>query len=149
MKHVHRSSGSAQGRHSATRRGRRCTTSPTSSTRRQQKQQRAYLARHEDCWKSSSASPHEGAVKRTKQARRACASTRSDGAVKEAWSRRVAMTKRALIQHQDEYLCPSTGLLERLKNKIDEFFIIKYLMIWAYPLEEIMRTSRTRSSTAT
>jgi len=74
-------------------------------------------------WKSSSASPHEGAVKRTKQARRACASTRSDGAVKEAWSRRVAMTTRTLIQNQHEDSCPSTGQLERLKNKINEFFI--------------------------
>jgi len=74
-------------------------------------------------WKSSSALLHGGAVKRTKQARRACASTRSDGAVKEAWSRRVAMTKRALIQHQHEDLCPRTGQLERLNNKIEEFFI--------------------------
>ena len=58
------------------------------------------------------------------------------------------MTKRALIQHQHENLCPIIGLLERLKNKIEEFFITTYLMIWAYPLEETMRTSRTRSSTA-
>ena len=28
---------------------------------------------------------------------------------------------------------PSTGQLERLKNKIEVFFIIKYLMVWANP----------------
>ena len=39
------------------------------------------------------------------------------------------MTKRALIKHQHEEVCSGTGLLERLKNKIEEFFIIKYLMV--------------------
>jgi hypothetical protein len=62
--------------------------------------------------------------------------TRSDGAVKEVWSWRAALTKRTLIQRQHEDVCPSTGQLERLKNKIEVFFIIKYLMAMEHSLGE-------------
>ena len=88
-------------------------------------------------------------MKRTKQARRACTTTRSDGAVKEVWSRRVATTKRALIQHQHEELCPSTGLLERLKNMIDSSSLSSTSWSGRTHPEEITRTSRTRSRSAT
>jgi len=54
--------------------------------------------------------------------------TRSDGAVKEAWSRRVATTEQALIQHQREDLCPSTGQFGTAEEQDQQFFIIKYLM---------------------
>jgi hypothetical protein len=33
-------------------------------------------------------------------------------------------------------LCPSTGQLERLKNKIEVFFIIKYLMVMEHSFGE-------------
>ena len=46
------------------------------------------------------------------------------------------MTKRTLIQRQHEDVCPSTGQLERLKNKIEVFFIIKYLMAMEHSLGE-------------